>query len=84
MVDGKCLIALAFKPLAHEFANAAGRFGRFARPALRWLFISAAVFHFPKHAFTLQLLLQNPERLIHIIVSNGDVHVFHIPSKDCC
>jgi len=22
--------------------------------------------------------------LVYIIVSNGDVHVFHILSKDCC
>jgi len=77
------LIALALKPFAHEFTNSAGRFGSFARPALRWLFISPPVFHFAENAFTLKLLFQNPQRLIHIVVSNGDVHVFHIPSKDC-
>ena len=73
------LIALALKPFAHEFTNSAGRFGGFARPALRWLFISPPVFHFAENAFTLKLLFQDAERLVYIVVAYEYLHVDHIP-----
>ena len=76
------LVTFALKAFAHEFTNSAGRFSSFARAALRRLFIGPAIFHLPEHALTLKFLFKNPQRLIHIVVSNGDVHVFHIPSKD--
>ena len=78
----RILITLALKALAHQLTNSAGRFCSFARAALRWLLIGPAIFHFPEHAFALKFLFQNPQRLIHIVVSNGDVHVSHILSED--
>ena len=70
----KGLVTLALHPLAHQLANATSRFSRFAGAALRRLFIRTAVLHLTEHAFPLQLLFQNAQRLVNIVVSYGYVH----------
>ena len=35
--------------------------------------------HFTKHTFALQFLLQRPEGLVDIVVSNHYLHVFSLP-----
>ena len=70
----KGLVTLTLHPLAHQFANASSRFGGFAGAALGRLFIRTAVLHLTEHAFALQLLFQNAQRLVNIVVSYGYVH----------
>ena len=70
----KGLVTLALHPLAHQLANATSRFGGFAGAALGRLFIRTAVLHLAEHAFALQLLFQNAQRLVNIVVSYGYVH----------
>ena len=70
----KGLVSLALHPLAHQLANATSRFGGFAGAALGRLFIRTAVLHLAEHAFALQLLFQNAQRLVNIVVSYGYVH----------
>ena len=70
----KGLVTLALHPLAHQLANATGRFSGFAGAALGRLFICTAVLHLAEHAFALQLLFQNAQRLVNIVVSYGYVH----------
>ena len=77
---GQALIALALHPLAHQFADAAGRFGSFAGAALRRLFIGPTVLHLAEHAFTLQLFLEHAECLVNIVFSYGYVHGQSHPS----
>ena len=68
------LVTLALHPFAHQLANAACRFCGFAGAALGRLFIRTAVLHLAKHAFALQLLFENAQRLVNIVVSYGYVH----------
>ena len=68
------LVTLALHPLAHQLANATSRFSCFAGAAFGRLFICTAVLHLAKHAFALQLLFQNAQRLVNIVVSYGYVH----------
>ena len=78
--DGQALVAFALHPFAHQFADAAGRFGGFAGAAFGRLFIGSAILHLTEHAFTLQLLLQHAECLVNIVVSYGYVHGQSHPS----
>ena len=70
----KGLVTLALHPLAHQLANATGRFRGFAGAALGRLFIRTAVFHLAEHAFALQLLLQDAKRLVNIVFTYSYVH----------
>jgi hypothetical protein len=72
--------AFALHLLAGELALAADGFSLFARSLFRGLFISAARLHFAKYAFALQLLLQNPECLIDVVVSDENLqnYILHL------
>ena len=63
--------------LAREFARPADRLGLFASFLLRRLLISLTEFHLAEDAFALHLLLQRPERLIDIVITNQYLHVLH-------
>ena len=80
----KGLVTLALHPLAHQLANATSRFGGFAGAALGRLFIRTAVLHLAEHAFALQLLFQNAQRLFNIVVSYGYVHGESLPLSRRC
>ena len=69
----ECAFALGF--LASEFARTADRFGLLTRLLDRRLLEMLLELHFPKHAFTLKLLLQGPKGLFDVIVTNADLHV---------
>ena len=60
--------------LAGELAGAADGLGLLADSPFRRLLVGAALFHFPEHAFTLHLLLQNTKRLINIVFANQNLH----------
>src|SRR5690348_15087379 len=64
------LVTFALEPLAQRFALAANRFGFLACATLRRLLVSAAPFHFAQHAFALELLFQNTQRLADIVVAD--------------
>jgi hypothetical protein len=64
------LESFAFFALAFDFAGTADGFGLFARAALRRLFVIAAQLHFAENAFALKLLLEDAQRLIHIVVTH--------------
>src|SRR5579883_346367 len=55
--------------LSGKLTGAALRFGFFARRLLGGLLVKASPLHFPKNAFSLQLLFQSAERLIDIVVT---------------
>ena len=46
----------------------------FTGALFRRLFVMATQLHFAIHAFTLQLLLESPKRLINIVVANDNLH----------
>lgn len=56
----------------------ANRFGALARPLFRRLFKMPAKFHFAENTFTLHLLLQRAKSLIHIVISDNNLHVSHL------
>jgi hypothetical protein len=74
--------AFALQLLAGELALATNGFGLFACSLFGGFFIGAARLHFAKHAFALQLLLQNPECLVDIVVSNENLQNYILPSGD--
>jgi hypothetical protein len=63
----------ALRHLSSGLAGPANRFALFARTLLRWLFVGAPTLHLAEQAFALQLLLQRPERLVDIVVTNEDL-----------
>lgn len=73
-VGPAALEAFALDPLALQLPGAANGFGLFTGTALRRLFIGTAQLHFAEDAFTLHLLLQGFEGLIHVVISNNDLH----------
>src|SRR5690606_18918612 len=61
--------AFADGQLAGGLAGAANGFGLFASPLFGRFFIRATRAHLTEHAFALHFLLQDPERLIDIVVT---------------
>ena len=70
----KALEAFALDALALHFAGAAHGLGGLARAALGGLLVVATQLHLAEHAFALELLLERPERLIDVIVTNENLH----------
>ena len=66
--------ALALQLLAGELAGAADGFGLFADALLGGLFVMAAQLHLAEHTFALHLLLQHPQRLVDIVVTDENLH----------
>ena len=77
------LEALTFHALAHELAIAANRFSFFAGTFFGWLLKITTQFHFPKHAFSLHLLLESAQRLINVIIADRYMHETRPPKQLC-
>ena|SRR6185437_12456860 len=71
----RSLVAQPLHPFAHGFAIPSHAFRFFACPPFRRLLVSTVLFHFPKQAFALQLLLEHAHSAINVIVSNEYLHV---------
>ncbi|TDR34446.1 hypothetical protein DES43_11452 [Aquamicrobium defluvii] len=56
--------------LASGLSGAADGFSLFTAAALGWFLIGAARLHFTENAFALQFLLEDPEGLIDVVVTN--------------
>src|SRR5579863_7913521 len=61
--------ALANRLLAREFSGATDRLSPLPRRARRWFLVKAPEPHLPKDSLSLQLLLQDAERLIDVVVT---------------
>src|SRR4029077_19102089 len=66
--------AFALSFLAGELAGAADGFGLLAGALLGRLLVVIAELHLAEDAFALHLFLQRPQRLIHIVIANDDLH----------
>src|SRR5580704_17608204 len=66
--------ALALQLLAGELTGAADGFGLLAHALLGRLFVMAAQFHLAEHALALHFLLQYPQRLVDIVVTDENLH----------
>src|SRR6516162_4290206 len=71
--------ALALRLLTGELSGAANGFRLLAGALLGRLFVIVAEFHLAEDAFALHLFLQRPERLIHIVIANDDLHAHYSP-----
>jgi Ser/Thr protein kinase RdoA (MazF antagonist) len=69
----------ALGAFAGQLAGAANSFSFFAGAFFRRLFKVAAQFHFAEHAFALQFLFKDAERLIYIVVADKYLHVVLVP-----
>ena len=67
--------ALALSLLAGKLAGTANRLGTLARALFRGFLVVLAKLHFAKDALALKLFLERAQRLIDIVVANGDLHV---------
>jgi hypothetical protein len=67
-------LAISLRPLAIGLTSAADRSGALTRALFRWLLIVAAQFHLAIDALALQLFLQGAERLVDVVVADGDQH----------
>src|SRR5690606_31875062 len=63
--------AFALGALASQLAGAAHGLGLLARLLLRRLLVVVAELHLAEDAFTLKLLFQGAQRLIHIVIANN-------------
>src|SRR5580704_8537960 len=66
--------ALALQLLAGELAGAADGFGLLADALLGRFFVMTAQLHLAEHALALHLLLQHPQRLVDIVVTDENLH----------
>jgi hypothetical protein len=60
--------------LSREFARAADGFRLLPRFPFRGLLVMAAELHLAENTLTLHLLLEHPERLLDIVVSDENLH----------
>jgi hypothetical protein len=65
-----CDQTFAFSELARGLSSPANCLAFLPRSSLGWLFVGFPALQFTKKAFALKLLFQNPQCLIHIIVTN--------------
>lgn len=63
----------ALRLLARGLAGSADGLACLPSSLFGWLFIGPAALHLAKKAFALELLLQHPEGLIDIVVSNSNL-----------
>jgi len=68
--------ALAKRPLSFKFSASAHGLGLLADALLGWLFVLSFRLQLTEYPFTLHSLFEDPKRLIHIVVSNEDLHGF--------
>ena len=74
-----CLLeTVAFQPLAQQLAMTANGFSPLTRTLFGRLFEMPAKFHFAENTFTLHFFLQRAKSLIHIVISNNNLHVSHL------
>jgi hypothetical protein len=66
--------ALALQFLPRKFASAANGFRFFANLPLRGFLVVSAELHLAEYTLALHLLLQHPEGLIDIVVTNENLH----------
>jgi hypothetical protein len=66
--------AFALQLFAREFTGTTDSFRFLSDSLLGRLFVVAAELHFAEHALSLHLLLEHPERLIDIVVTDEDLH----------
>jgi hypothetical protein len=62
-----------------KLARAADCLGLFPRGLRRRLLVEAPALHLAKHALPLHLLLQDPERLIDIVIANEYLQCVFLP-----
>lgn len=68
------LVAFALHALAQQLAMTTDGFRLLARATLGGLLVVATKLHFAENALALHLLLKCAKRLIHVIVTNNDLH----------
>jgi hypothetical protein len=74
-------LAIPLGALAFGFPGAANRGRMLARALLGRFLVVPPKLHLAVDALALQLLLQRPERLVHIVVTNDDLHI--LAASDC-